>query len=430
MPAIRQALQFRIHHRLLCRPRHGSPAYPHPYPRWQAGCRRIAADITRHLRTKILELLEVFQERTPPDCGGRKSLRRGSLTTHWRGDCANSDPAGRAQGRATRDRPAFTRKVLSFSTVLIALLVGSPASPAQAAWPERPITLIVPFAPGGPTDIIARILATSLHMSLGQPVIIDNRAGAAGNTGMGVAAHATPDGYTLLLTSTSIAVNPALFKNLPYDPFRDFVPVSELVNAPNVLIVKSSSTIKTLADLVAQAKANPDRFNYSSPGAGTKSHLTGELLKLRAGIQMVHVPYRGAGPATLAVLEGTVQVGSVALPPAEPLIKDGQLRALAVTGAQRWFSLPDVPTMIESGYPNFVSDTFNALFAPAGTPPDIVAKLVKESRAAFDNPLAREQARKAGFEIVAGTPEQLSARVAAEVPAVRDLVTRAGIKAQ
>jgi tripartite-type tricarboxylate transporter receptor subunit TctC len=329
-----------------------------------------------------------------------------------------------------RDRPAFSRKViLSFSTVL-ALLAGSSATPAQAAWPERPITLIVPFAPGGPTDIIARILATSLHMSLGQPIIIDNRAGAAGNTGMGVAAHATPDGYTLLLTSTSIAVNPALFKNLPYDPFRDFVPISELVNAPNVLIVKSSSTIMTLADLVAQAKANPDRFNYSSPGAGTKSHLTGELLKLRAGIEMVHVPYRGAGPATLAVLEGTVQVGSVALPPAEPLIKDGQLRALAVTGAQRWFSLPDVPTMIEAGYPNFVSDTFNALFAPAGTPPDIVAKLVKESRAAFDNPQAREQARKAGFEIVAGTPEQLSARVAAEVPAVRDLVTRAGIKAQ
>ncbi len=314
-------------------------------------------------------------------------------------------------------RAAVQGKVTgSFFAAIVALLAWSVVSPAEAAWPERSITLIVPFAPGGPTDIIARILATSLHMSLGQPIIIDNRAGAAG--------------YTLLLTSTSIAVNPALFKNLPYDPFRDFAPISELVNAPNVLIVKSSSTIKTLADLVAQAKAKPDQFNYSSPGAGTKSHLTGELLKLRAGIQMVHVPYRGAGPATLAVLEGTAQVGSVALPPAEPLIKDGQLRALAVTGAQRWFSLPDVPTMIESGYPNFVSDTFNALFAPAGTPPDIVARLVKESRAAFANPQAREQARKAGFEIVAGTPEELGARVAAEVPAVRELVARAGIKAE
>src|SRR6266446_6988431 len=322
------------------------------------------------------------------------------------------------------------RRLFALSTILAALLALCFAVPAQAAWPDRSITLIVPFAPGGPTDIIARILATSLHISLGQPVIIDNRAGAAGNTGMGVAAHATPDGYTLLLTSTSIAVNPALFKNLPYDPFRDFMPISELVNAPNVLIVKSSSSIKTLADLVAQAKADPDKFNYSSPGAGTKSHLTGELLKLRAGIQMVHVPYRGAGPATLGVLEGTVQVGSVALPPAEPLIKDVQLRALAVTGAQRWFSLSEVPTMIESGYPTFLSRRFNALFAPAGTPPDIVAQLVKESRSAFANPQAREQARKAGFEIVAGTPEQLGARVAAEVPAVRDLVARAGIKAE
>ena len=323
-----------------------------------------------------------------------------------------------------------SRPLLALLILLSGLFAWVFASPAVAAWPDRAITLIVPFAPGGPTDIIARILATALHMSLGQPVIIDNRAGAAGNTGMGVAAHATPDGYTLLLTSTSIAVNPALFKNLPYDPFRDFVPISELVNAPNVLIVKSNSNIKTLADLVAQAKAAPDKFNYSSPGAGTKSHLTGELLKLRAGIQMVHVPYRGAGPATLGVLEGTVQVGSVALPPAEPLIKDGQLRALAVTGAQRWFSLSEVPTMIESGYPNFVSDTFNALFAPTGTPPEIVAILVKDSRAAFAKPEAREQARKAGFEIVAGTPEQLGARVAAEVPAVRDLVAKAGIKAE
>jgi tripartite-type tricarboxylate transporter receptor subunit TctC len=337
------------------------------------------------------------------------------------GPVGSVDPqAGRGKSRS------FLVLLILLNTLFASVFTG----PAAAAWPDRPITLIVPFAPGGPTDIIARILATALHMSLGQPVIIDNRAGAAGNTGMGVAAHATPDGYTLLLTSTSIAVNPALFKNLPYDPFRDFVPISELVNAPNVLIVKSSSNIKTLADLIAQAKAAPDKFNYSSPGAGTKSHLTGELLKLRAGIQMVHVPYRGAGPATLGVLEGTVQVGSVALPPAEPLIKDGQLRALAVTGAQRWFSLPEVPTMIESGYPNFVSDTFNALFAPTGTPPEIVATLVKESRAAFTKPEAREQARKAGFEIVAGAPEQLAARVAAEVPAVRELVAKAGIKTE
>jgi tripartite-type tricarboxylate transporter receptor subunit TctC len=245
---------------------------------------------------------------------------------------------------------------------------------------------------------------------------------------MGQAARAVPDGYTLLLTSTAIAVNPALFKNLPYDPFKDFVPITELVNAPNVLVVRPDSGIKTVADLVAKAKAAPGTFNYSSPGAGTKSHLTGELLKIRAGIEMQHVPFRGAGPAAQAVLAGTVQVGSVALAAAEALIQGGELRALAVTGTERWFSLPEVPTMIESGFPNFVSDTFNALFAPAGTPPEIVAILVKESRAAMQRPSAREQARRAGFEIVAGTPEQLAARVAAEVPSVRELVAKAGIK--
>jgi tripartite-type tricarboxylate transporter receptor subunit TctC len=296
------------------------------------------------------------------------------------------------------------------------------------AFPERNITLIVPFAPGGPTDIIARILSAAFQKSLGQSVIVDNRGGAAGNIGMSVAARAAPDGYTLLLTSTAIAVNPALFHNLGYDPFKDFAPISELVNAPNVVVVRSDSTIKSLADLVAQAKAKPASFNYSSPGVGTKSHLTGEELKLRAGIEMTHVPYRGAGPAALAVLEGTTQVGSVALAAAEALIKSGQLRALAVTGAERWFSLPEVPTMIESGYPGFISDTFNALFAPAGTPAPVVALLVKESQTALRTPEALDQARKAGFEVVAGSPEQLTARLAKEIPAVKELVGRIGIK--
>ena len=300
--------------------------------------------------------------------------------------------------------------------------------PARATYPEKTITLIVPFAPGGPTDIIARIISTAFQKSLGQSVIVENRPGAAGNIGMTLAARAAPDGYTLLLASTAIAVNSALFNNLSYDPFRDFVPISELVNAPNVIVVRADAGMNTLADLIARAKAAPGTFNYSSPGAGTKSHLTGEQLKLRAGIGMVHVPYRGAGPAALAVLEGTVQVASVALPPAEPLIKQGTLKALAVTGAQRWFSLPDVPTMIESGFPGFVSDTFNALFAPAGTAADIVALLARESQAAMQREDAREQARKAGFEIVAGTPEQLAARLAAEIPAVKELVARAGIK--
>ena len=297
-----------------------------------------------------------------------------------------------------------------------------------AAFPDRPIIVVVPFAPGGPTDIIARILSLSLSQSLGQQVVVDNRGGAAGNIGMGQVARATPDGHTLLLASTAIAVNPALFKNLPYDPIKDFAPISELVNAPNVLVVHPESGINSIADLIARAKAEP--FSYSSPGAGTKSHLTGELLKLRANIDMVHVPFRGAGPAAQAVVGKQIQVGSVALAAAESMIQSGQLRALAVTSEKRWFSLPNVPTMIEAGYPGFVSDTFNALLAPAGVPQPILATLVKETRAAFQKPEALALARKSGFEIVAGTPEQLAARIKAEIPAVRELVAKAGIPVQ
>jgi len=323
---------------------------------------------------------------------------------------------------------AALRQVALSATCTAALLCL--VQPAAAAYPDRPVTILVPFAPAGPTDIIARVLANVLSQRLGQNFIVDNRAGAAGNTGMGQVARATPDGYTLMVTSTAIAVNSALFKKLPYDPFKDFAPISELVNAPNVLVVRADSDIKTIADLIAYAKANPSKSNYSSPGAGTKSHLTGELLKLRADIEMVHVPYRGAGPAAQAVLEKTVVVGSVALAAAETLIQDGQLRALAVTSEKRWFSLPNVPTMIEAGYSDFVSDTFNAFFAPARVPQDILALLVKESRAAFQRPDVRDLSRKAGFEVVAGTPDELSARIKAEIPAVRDLVAKAGIPLQ
>ena len=311
---------------------------------------------------------------------------------------------------------------------LISIVLGLSLCPAKAEYPDRPITMIVPFAPGGPADIIGRILSTFMPQTLGQSVVIENRGGAAGNIGMGQAARAKPDGYTLLMTSTAISVNTALFNNLPYDPIKDFAPISELVNAPNVLVVRPDSGIATIADLVARVKAQPNTFSYGSPGAGTKSHLTGEQLKLRADIDMVHVPFRGAGPAAQAVLAGQIQVASVALAAAEPLVKSGDLRALAVTGETRWFSLPDVPTMIESGYPGFVSDTFNALFAPTGTPTVIIQALVRSSRAAMQRPEAQDAARKAGFQIVASEPDQLARRVAAEIQGVKELVARAGIK--
>src|SRR6266540_7075399 len=338
----------------------------------------------------------------------------------------------RSKKMSIRSRPTGSiRQIvgrLGLAAAITALTFALAPAGAHAAYPERTITLLVPFPAGGPTDIIARIISVAFQKSLGQSVIVDNRGGGGGNPGMGIAARAPPDGYTLLLTSTAIAVNPALYSNLPYDPLKDFAPICELVNAPNVLFVRSDSSIRSVADLIARAKAAPGALNYSSPGAGTKSHLTAEQLKLRAGIDMVHIPYRGGGPATMAVLEGTVQVGSVALAPVEPLIKEGKFTALAVTGAERWFSLPDVPTMIESGFPGFVSDTFNALFAPAGTAPEIIALLSRETRAALKTPQAREQAHRAGYQIVGGTPEELAARLASEIPAVKELVARLGIK--
>ena len=311
------------------------------------------------------------------------------------------------------------------------LLVQAPdAARAQAKYPSRTISLIVPFPAGGPTDIIARIVAQSLSQSLGQSVIVDNRPGGGGNVGIALVARAIPDGHTLLLTSTAIAVNPGLFTNLPYDPIKDFAPISELVSAPNVLFVRPDSGLDSIADLVAKAKAEPAKFNYASPGVGTKSHLTGELLKLRAGINIQHIPYRGGGPATQALVSGTVHLGSVALAPVEPLIKAGTVKALAVTGATRWWSLPEVPTMIESGYPGFVSDTFNALFAPAGTPPEVVALLVKEVREAMQKPEAIDAAKRAGYQIVAGTPEEMTKRLVTEIAGVKELVAKAGIKAE
>ena len=316
----------------------------------------------------------------------------------------------------------------ALAAALIAAAAALTPAAAQSNYPTRTITLIVPFAAGGPTDIIARILAQSLSQSLGQSVIVDNRAGGGGNLGIAMVARANPDGHTLLLTSTAIAVNPGLFENLPYDPIKDFAPISELVNAPNVLFVKPDSGITSIADLVAKAKAEPSKYNYASPGVGTKSHLTGELLKLRAGISIQHIPYRGGGPATQALVAGTVQLGSVALAPVEPLIKSGTVKALAVTGATRWWSLPEIPTMIESGYPGFVSDTFNALFAPAGTPPDVLALLVRETRAAMAKPEAQEAARRAGYQIVAGTPDEMSKRLVMEIAGVKELVAKAGIK--
>ena len=251
-------------------------------------------------------------------------------------------------------------------------------SARAASYPDRPIKIIVPFAPAGPTDIMAESPAQNLGAAIGGNIITENRSGAGGNIGIGYVAHAEPDGYTLLVSSSAYVVNPGLYAKVPYDPYKDFAPIAELGTSPNVILIDPKLGINSIAELIARAKAHPDELNYASPGIGTTPHLSGELLKIAAGINITHVPFSGAAPAIQALLGGVTQMAVAALPPAHPYIESGALKALATTGAHRWFDLKDVPTMVELGYKDFIADTFQAFLAPVKTPPEIVAKLVGE----------------------------------------------------
>jgi tripartite-type tricarboxylate transporter receptor subunit TctC len=306
---------------------------------------------------------------------------------------------------------------------------GLGAGAARAAgYPERTIKIIVPFAPAGPTDIMARILAQNLGNAIGGTMITENKAGAGGNIGIGFAAKADPDGYTLLVTSSAYVVNPSLYAKIPYDPTKDFAPIAELGTSPNVILVDPKLGINTIAELIARAKAKPDELNYASPGVGTTPHLSGELLKIVGGIQITHVPFSGAGPAIQAILGGVTQVAVAALPPAHPYIGNGTLKALAVTGTARWFDLPNVPTMVELGYKDFIADTFQGFLAPAKTPPEIVELLTKKSIEVLKSPAITEQLRNNGFEVIANGPAGMKKRIDDEVPKWRDVIAKAGIK--
>ncbi|HEX2215846.1 MAG TPA: tripartite tricarboxylate transporter substrate-binding protein [Xanthobacteraceae bacterium] len=302
---------------------------------------------------------------------------------------------------------------------------------AFAAYPERPVKIIVANTPGGPSDIIARIMAAAMQEAMGGSVFVENRGGAGGNIGMGAAARSEPDGYTLLLTTSAYSVNPSLYPNLPYDPFNDFVPVCELAVSPHVFAVQPGLGVKTMKEFVALAKANPDKFNISTPPIGTTPQLQAEVLKLREGLQKVSVVvYKGGGDALNALLTGTVQLSSGVLAPAHPHIKAGKIVGLAVTGAKRWHDLPDIPTMEEAGYKDFVFETYTAIMAPAKTPPDVVAKLEKTALDVLAKPEMRERLTKAGFEVTAKPGKEHMARVQKEVPMFKQIVTDAGIKLQ
>jgi tripartite-type tricarboxylate transporter receptor subunit TctC len=323
------------------------------------------------------------------------------------------------------------RDVLRGAELAVGAIVASSLGLKQAraaGYPERPVKIIVPFAPAGPTDIMARILATHLGEAIGGTVIVENKAGAGGNIGIGTAAHADPDGYTLLVTSSAYVVNPGLYAKIPYDPYQDFAPIAELGTSPNVFLVNPKLGVGTMAELIARAKADPNELNYASPGIGTTPHLSAELLKIVGGIQITHVPFSGAGPAIQAVLGGITQVCCAALPPAHPQIESGALKALAVTGAERWFDLPDVPTMVELGFKDFIADTFQGFLAPAKTPPAIVELLSAKAIEILKTPKIAEQLRNDGFEVIANGPDGMRKRIADEVPKWRDVIAKAGIK--
>jgi tripartite-type tricarboxylate transporter receptor subunit TctC len=326
-------------------------------------------------------------------------------------------------------RSLLTRRAVLRAGGAFAIGATAYARSARAAgYPDHPVRIIAPFAAGGPSDTLSRLLSVKLAEKLGGFFYVENHPGAGSNIGTSAAARAIPDGYTLLLTSSAFVLNPGLYKQVPYDAVKDFAPIAELVTSPNVFIATPASGITSMAELVARAKQKPDTFNYASAGIGTTPHLTVEWLKSVAGISMTHVPFAGAGPALQAILAGTVQLACASLPGAHPLILNHDVRALAVTGSERWYDLPDVPTMIELGYKDFLSDTFHGIMAPAATPPDIVERLATALLEILRQPAFHEQLRSLGFEVIGNGPDGLRKRIEIELPHYRDLVAKAGIE--
>jgi len=316
------------------------------------------------------------------------------------------------------------RMALSAGLSLLSLLALN--APALAAgFPERQITLVVPFAAGGSTDVVARIVAQKMSEDLGQQVIVQNVAGAGGNLGADNVARADADGYTILMgTVATHALNPLILKSTPYDAEKDFAPVSLLVVVPNVLVVNPELPAKKVEELLALLKGAPEQYSYASSGNGTPLHLSGELFKRMAGVEMVHIPYKGAGPALNDVIANQVPIMFDNLPSSSGHIKAGTLRALAVTTKERAASFPDIPTVAESGIPDYETYTWNALFAPAGTPAEVIARLNQSANTALKDPAVAERMKEFSATIVGSTPEELGAHVKAEIakwtPIVRD----------
>ena len=313
----------------------------------------------------------------------------------------------------------------------LALIGGTALARPLAAHAQlganKTIRVIVPFAPSGSTDVLARVLQSPLQKELGQTVIVENRAGAGTNIGTSEVARAEPDGYTLLLTSSAFLVNPALYKSIPYDPSKDFAPIAALPVAPNVIAVNAKGDIKSLSEVVARAKADPQKLNYASPGNGTTPQLLMELLKLKAGIQITNIAYNGGAPAVQALLTGTVDLLSTSLPSVQAQVQAGVMHGLAITTKERWPSLPDLPTLDEQGFPDVALNTEHFLLAPAATPPDIVERLTKAALAVLAQDSVKDRVRQDGYLPVAGGPDAVNERIAKTVPFFKELIAKANI---
>ena len=311
------------------------------------------------------------------------------------------------------------------------VLVGAAAIAApvmaQQNYPAKTVRMILPFAPGGPSDIIGRTLAGKLTEQLGQPVVVDNRAGAGGNLGMELGAKAPADGYTITLTSPTMAISPSLYKKLAFDPQKDFAPISMVANIPNIMVVHLSVPAKTLKEFIQLARTSPGKLNFGSSGAGSTTHLSSEILSSLAGLKMVHVPYKGQGLALVGLLSGQVDMMILAVPSVLPMIQSNKVRAIAALSAKRLATVPQVPTTGESGVNNFEVSVWFGMLAPAATPRDIVNRLNQELAKALASPDIRERFASGGIEPLTSTPEQFAAFARAEAVRYAKVIKDANI---
>jgi len=323
----------------------------------------------------------------------------------------------------TIERRAFLRLMTG-----IAAATAAPRAASAQSYPSKPVRVIVPFAPAGPADVLARLMTAKLSQSMGQQFYIENQAGAGGNLGMGTAARAAPDGHTIAVVSTSFVVNPSLYPKIPYDPYKDFAPVTLAAVSPNVLVVHPSVPAGSVKELIAFLKANPGKYSFAHSGVGTTPHLSGEMFKRSQSLDVVAVPFNGSAPAIQSTLAGHTPIAFTVLTPAVPLVKEGKLRCLAVTTPKRSPALPDVPTLAEAGLTNQEADTILGVLAPAHTPAPIVETLNREIGRVMKEPDAVAKLDALGFDAILSTPDQFTERIKTDIAKWASVIKAANIK--